>query len=116
MSLDITLYVDVDTGGSEPHRVDLYHANYTHNCNKMADEAGLYEYVWRTDECDDIRTAGDLIPHLRRGIAEMRSDPARFQKHNPTNGWGSYASFVPWLERYLKACEEHPKARIHACR
>jgi len=35
MSLDIGLYVKVDTGGKEPYFVSLYSANYTGNVCPM---------------------------------------------------------------------------------
>mgnify|MGYP003649625558 CR=1 FL=1 len=31
MSLDIDLYMLVDTGGNTPERFELFEANYTHN-------------------------------------------------------------------------------------
>jgi hypothetical protein len=38
MSLDIWLETEVDTGGKEPHKVELYSGNITHNLNTMAEE------------------------------------------------------------------------------
>jgi len=32
------------------------------------------------------------------------------------NGWGLYEDFVPWIERYLAACEEYPEAIIRVSR
>jgi beta-galactosidase/beta-glucuronidase len=116
MSLNVSLYVEVDTGGPLPHTCDLYDANYTHNCAKMASEAGIYEYVWRPHECVDVKCAGDLIDPLRRGIDRMLAEPQRFIALNPENGWGSYDTFVPWLEKYLNACQNHPKAQIYVSR
>lgn len=115
MSLDVTLYLDVDAGGAEPKRCRLFEANYTHNCNRMADEAGIYGYVWRPDE-NNVETASDLIEPLRSGIEKMKEYPEKFIALNPENGWGSYDTFLPWLERYLDACMEYPKALVHACR
>lgn len=42
MSLDVTL--------TDPSGTVLYEANITHNLNKMAAEAGIYECLWRPDE------------------------------------------------------------------
>lgn len=116
MSLDLTLYADVDTGGADKHRVYLYEANYTHNCGKMAKEAGVYLYVWRPEECPDVKQAGDLVEPLRAGIKAMEDEPQRFIALNPENGWGSYDTFLPWLRSYLEACVAHPKALISAWR
>lgn len=111
MSLDITLYIEVDTGGDEPHRVDLFDASVTHNLGKMADAAGIYQAVWRPGE-HGFTDAGILIPVLEVGVERMESDPAKFEALNPENGWGSYERFLPWLKNYLEACKEHPKALI----
>ena len=116
MSLDVYLELKVDTGKPEPKTFCVYEANYTHNCNTMAKEAGLYQYVWRPEECSDIQCAGDLIEPLRAGIKLMEDDPQRFIALNPPNGWGSYNTFLPWLRRYLKACIEYPKATIRVSR
>lgn len=116
MGLSIYLYRDVDIGESEPRRVYVFDANYTHNCARMAEEAGIYKYVWKPEECEDVKTAGDLVEPLRRGINEMESNPSRFIAHNPENGWGSYDSFLPWLRKYLIACMVNENASISASR
>lgn len=92
----------------------LYTANYTHNCNHMAEAAGIYEHLWHPDRIG-ITKAGQLIVPLTVGLELMRSDPERFKKFNPSNGWGSYDTFVPWIARYLDACTEHPDADVHTC-
>ncbi len=148
MSLDIYLYECVTvTCPSCQHVHDLkerevpfWDTNLTHNLSQMANEAGLYEALWRPDELvnpaeasvlidaervhnwtavAEIRKqfkvrprARDLIPLLRVGLERLRADPARFQALNPENGWGTYAGFVPWVERYLAQCEAHPGAYV----
>lgn len=116
MSLDVYLQFEIDTGGREKEIWSAYEANYTHNCNVMAEEAGIYNHVWRPEECEDVKTAGDLIEPLRQGIKLMEDDPQRFIALNPSNGWGSYDTFLPWLRRYLQACIKYPKATIYASR
>jgi len=93
----------------------FFDANCTHNLTAMASEAGIYEHLWRPEEIG-IELAGQLIEPLRTAVTLMRSEPARFIKHNPRNGWGSYEHFVPWVERYLAACEEYPSARVRVSR
>lgn len=90
---------------------EVYSANITHNLNRMADEAGIYQALWRPDEIG-VAKASQLIPLLTEGLAKLRIDPAKFEALNPTNGWGSYSGFVPWVERYLRACEEYPDADV----
>jgi hypothetical protein len=92
-----------------------FHANITHNLAPMAREAGIYRVVWLPDK-NDVTTAQQLIGPLRRAIAEMKADPARFEKHNAENGWGLYKNFLPWLEKYLQACEDMPEASVRVSR
>ena len=113
MSLDVYL-----TTPPCPHcgRSDEgFSANITHNLSEMADEAGIYDIVWRPEE-HNIKTAEQLIVPLRRAILEMKADPKRFEKHNASNGWGLYEHFLPWLEEYLAACEKMPDATVSANR
>ena len=116
MSLDVYLEFEVDAGGPEPRVFCVYEANYTHNCGAMAREAGVYKYVWRPEECEGVQCAGDIIEPLCKGIELMETDPDRFIALNPQNGWGSYDTFVPWLQKYLEACIENPKAKIRVSR
>lgn len=81
----------------------------------MAEEAGLYDVCWRPDE-HGFKKAADLIPVLRTGLELLKSDPPRFQKFNPENGWGSYEGFVRWVENYLEACEKDPDADVEISR
>ena len=92
-----------------------FEANITHNLVEMADEAGVYMSVWRPEE-SGILKAGQLIPVLRKGIEMMEADPDRFRKFDSPNGWGTYDDFLPWLKKYLGACEEHPEASVESCR
>ena len=110
--------------GREPVRViaeegdgngEVFSANVTHNMCDMADEAGLYKPLWRPEEVG-ITKAHQLIPILEAGIKLMESDPERFEKFNPDNGWGSYDVFLPWVKDYLCACKQYPEAKITVSR
>ena len=94
---------------------ELYSANVTHNLDEMASAAGLYDCCWRPQE-SGFTKAEQLIEPLRAGLALLRADPARFSEFNPINGWGSYEHFVPWVERYLAACEANPEADVEVSR
>ena len=107
MSLDVWLVA--------VRKVEVFDANITHNLNRMADEASIYECLWRPEEVGIEKAAG-LIEPLRSGIALMESDPDRFRKLDAENGWGTYDQFLPWLRRYLLACEENPDAEVMVSR
>jgi hypothetical protein len=94
---------------------EFYEANITHNLAPMADEAGIYEYLWRPEEIGIIKAA-QLIEPLRSGLELLKRDPKRFEIFNPDNGWGSYSDFVPWVENYLNASIKYPDADVSVSR
>jgi hypothetical protein len=93
----------------------VFDYNITHNLNTMAEEAGIYKHLWRPDEID-ISRAEQLIEPLRAGLDLLESDPERFKKFNPSNGWGNYDGLIRFVEAYLHACEENPDAEIRVSR
>lgn len=107
MSLDVTLMA--------VRRTEVFSSNITHNLNKMADEAGIYHACWRPDEIG-IKKAGDLIPLLEKGLADLKARPEHFEQFNAENGWGLYKHFVPWVEKYLEACRDYPDAEVSVSR
>ena len=92
-------------------KTEVFHANITHNLNRMADEAGIYYHIWQPERAE-IERAEQLIQPLTWGVEQMKVDPDRFTALNPKNGWGSYDDFVPWLERLIKACKQYPDAKV----
>ena len=96
-------------------RENYYSWNITHNLSTMADEAGIYKALWRPEEIG-ITKAAQLIEPLKAGLAKLESDPERFEKLNPSNGWGNYETLVFFVRGYLAACEETPDAEVYACR
>jgi len=94
---------------------EVYTANITHNLNKMAAEAGLYEHLWRPDELG-ITKAQELIEPLREGLKALGSDPERFKALNPPNGWGTYEGLIRFVAGYLQACEQWPDATVRVWR
>ena len=107
MSLDVTLTAVRPT--------EVFSANITHNLGNMAEAAGIYKHLWLPEEIG-ITKAAELIEPLRVGISAMRSDPERFKKLDAENGWGTYDQFVPWIEKYLEACEQNPDADVSVSR
>lgn len=93
----------------------LYTANITHNVNKMAQAAGIYEHLWRPDEIG-VSRAEELIEPLTGGLARLQAEPETFRVHNPPNGWGSYEGLVQFVADYLDACKANPKATVRVWR
>ena len=136
MSLDVTLYrnyhVSYDGGVTlEPKQEEVYSANITHNLGDMADEAGIYEALWRPhrlkegynipegdhdveyafEEANPSR-AHEIISVLEKGLADLKARPKHYEKFNSSNGWGMYDNFVPFVENYLNALKQYPDADI----
>lgn len=93
-----------------------YSANITHNLGMMADEAGIYEALWRPEEIG-LKTARELIEPLRAGLVRLLTeDREKFLQHSPKNGWGTYDGLVEFVSSYLRACEENPDATVSVSR
>ena len=126
--------LDIDLEGVKTEVVRFYEGNITHNLTKMADEAGLYEALWRPYklksnytifenkdleyqfEKDNPVFAKEIIEKLVLGLLKLKSEPEYFKKFNPENGWGTYEGLVTFVENYLKACGENPEAIIKISR
>lgn len=93
----------------------VYTANITHNLNRMAKEAGIYEYLWRPDEIG-ITKAKDLIEPLSKGLYALGINPERYKRLNPSNGWGTYEGLVEFVANYLHACQQYPEATVSVWR
>lgn len=107
MSLDVMLTAVRPT--------EVYWRNITHNLSRMADEAGIYEVLWRPEELG-FRRAFELIEPLTAGLELLKSDPERFKPFNASNGWGDYDNLVDFVETYLEACKANPDAEVSVSR
>jgi hypothetical protein len=113
MSLDVYLTsAECPTCG---HGGEFFSANITHNLGKMADAAGIYKHLWRPEEIG-ITKAGDLVKPLRKGLTHMVLHPKKYKKLDSLNGWGTYENFIPWITKYLDACEKYPDAIVSVSR
>lgn len=114
MSLDVDLMV------TQP--VSVYEANITHNLGEMAravelsNGMTLYQVLWRPDEQEGLKFARDISELLDEGCNILLSDPEKFKKFNPENGWGSYDGLVSFVYRYRNACWETPDAELRISR
>lgn len=108
MSYDI--WLEVDTGGDEPARIEHDHLNMTSNVAKMWRHAGadLAEF--------DGKRAGDCTEDLATAINAMMRDPAPYKAMNPSNGWGSYEDCVAFLMKLLGVLHDHPNAMVRVWR
>lgn len=101
MSLDIWLSIDIDTGGKDLYQIELYWANITHNLVPMWDKAGVYDALYNSD----YKQAREIVDQLKAGVIGMEEKPNEYIALNPSNEWGSYDDALPWLRKFLAACE-----------
>lgn len=121
MSLDITLYQGKETVEC-PHcwqkrerDVEVFSTNITHNLNKMADEAGIYYFLWRPDEIG-ATLAKHVTTPIKEGLERLKARPDYFKQFDTENEWGTYKDFIPWLEQLVIALDKNPEATIHISR
>jgi hypothetical protein len=121
VSLDVSIRGTVDKescsacGASHKIQEEVFSANITHNLQKMASVAGIYQHLWDPEKIG-VTHAWQLIAPLQEALDDLRSDPTFFQAYDSPNGWGRYENFVPWLERYLRACIEYPNYLVSVSR
>ena len=125
MSLDITLIgaeipimCTCSECGNEHETIQqqvLFETDITHNLGTMAAAAGIYTVCWFPEDVGAVY-AKDIIGKLSDGLAKLKQQPEVFKPLGANNGWGTYEQFVPWVEDYLKACEEYPDAKIRVSR
>lgn len=114
MSLDVDLMV------MQP--VSVYESNITHNLGKMAGEVSLsngmtlYDVLWRPDEQEGLKFARDISELLDEGWNILLSDPEKYKRYNPENGWGSYDGLCNFVYRYRNACWDNPDAELRVSR
>ena len=95
---------------------EAYSANITHNLNKMAQAADLYDVLWRPDQMKNVKYAKDIVVKLANGLQMLESDPEYFKRYDPENGWGNYDNLIDFVKNYLKACQKYPNAEIGVSR
>ena len=91
----------------------LFEINITHNLNKMADKAGIYEALWHPEAIKAVK-AKDITGILEKGLEDLKARPDYFRQFNAPNGWGLYEHLVSFVEEVLEACKENPEAYIKA--
>ena len=115
MSLDVDLMI------TQP--VSIYSGNITHNLGKMAsavvvDEEKsltLYNILWRPDE-SGFAKASEISDYLDLGWNILLSDPEKYKRYNPENGWGSYDGLCNFVYNYRNACWDNPEAELRVSR
>ena len=125
MSLDVTMSFPIITG-NEPLDCVVYEMNITHNLVDMAIACGLYNPMWRPYKLYNVpdekesefkyAEAGELADAIRHGVKELESNPEKYKKLNPENGWGTYDDLLRIAKEYLSYCDKYPYAEVKVSR
>lgn len=102
-------YFEADVGGKE--RIEIADGVYfTYNLGPMFREA-YPGWEWRMIAEKQLK---DIEPLMKQIRDTLLSDPPRFEKLNPSNGWGSYEAMLEGINRILEYCERMPEAWVRA--
>jgi len=117
MGLHISLYFPVDISWDETRNFDVYETSISHNFVSLAKGVGVYEIIWRPEETETISEARDLIAPLEKALAYIIQNPDKFTMLLPDMSTkDDLWFFYRFIDEYLKACGEYPKAKIFASR
>jgi hypothetical protein len=109
MSLDISLYQDVDLGGpSGPERLTLFDISTTHNLSAMWEFVGVHEILYKSDG----ELAGKYAETLASGVSFMERHGDTCRQYDAPNFWGTYKQALPWLREVAAAFRKYPNATI----
>lgn len=88
--------------------------NITHNLNKMADAAGIYEAMWYPEKIGSL--VHEILPFLEYGLYKLANNRYFYEQFDPPNGWGRYDDLVETVEKYIIACIKNPFGKITVSR
>lgn len=106
MSFDVSLQMDVDTGGEKPYQLVLFDGNVTFNLAPMWHKAGWDFHLVRD------RPASEVIHSAESVLFELLLHPEEYTPLNPANGWGSYDTLVNFFTEFVQALKRHPKSIV----
>lgn len=57
----------------------------------------------------DKMTGKEAYEKLNFARNELEKNREEFEKLNPPNGWGSYKTFLQWINELITICLEYPE-------
>lgn len=98
MSYDIDFRVKVE-GVDEYVSVGDCEANITWNVRKIIElSTGL---PWLNEENNGL--CKDVIPHIEKGLHELKTNPEKYKPYEAPNGWGTVNETIHFYEEIIKA-------------
>lgn len=97
-----------------------FHVNLTHNLTEMAhkceidgncfnkesksNKVSLYDLLWHPgDNLGIVTPSLDYLQDIMTCYTIILSNPNKFKKYNPSNGWGTYEQLVEATKNYMNA-------------
>jgi len=80
--------------------------NYTYNASRM-----WYAASPESKQMIPIEgmTGEESLKILKPAYKEMLNNPDKYKLLEPSNGWGSYATFLTFVWQLIQAAEDNPK-------
>lgn len=103
MSLD--LWIEPETCEHCGHTPEREVVNITYNLAPMW--YAIFPEATRMIEIEGM-LSGVACVELLIAREALWSDPGKFDKLNPKNGWGHYKDFICAIERLIELCQKHP--------
>lgn len=98
MSYDLRIAVKIDGLDQFAQIAEPYLSSPTYNLRDMFVACMDWDYT----QCE-YYPCKDVLPKIERGITELMTKPKRYDKYNPSNGWGSREGAIKVLES-LRTC------------
>ena len=108
MGLNISLSIEVDTGGDDLFDVCLYQDSVSHNYLMLWKEVGLSDILYKADG----KQAGELIDILSTSISKILSTPEKCA-FIPISSYEDLDGAIEFLNKLCEACKQHPNATVN---
>lgn len=111
MSYDIGIYVKVEGCDKYAMIAEPEYSSPTYNLGKMFRACMDWDYSQSEKDSDGkyqtcYYKCDFVIEKVEHGIKELRTNRSKYEKYNPSNGWGSIGSAIESLESLRKCIYE----------
>ena len=101
MSYDLRLGVKVEGTDIIAVIAEPEYSSPTYNLSKMF--RACMDWDYKQGEWYNVK---EVLPHIERGIHELKFNSKAYKKYNPDNGWGDVGSALEALESLAKCIAE----------
>lgn len=101
MSYDLRVAVKVEGCDKYADIIAPEYDSPTYNLSEMFRACMNWDY-----EQGEYYPAKDYLPIIVDGIAELMKNPKKYDKYNPSNGWGSRLSAIESLESWVNCIHD----------